>query len=133
MIDWCFIVSGGNVLARILIVDDMKFMRETLHQLFSQNNYQVVGEAETGKEAVQLYRELLPDLVTMDLTMPEMSGLEAIKLIRSEFPEAKVIMCSAIGQKKVIMEAIESGAKDYIVKPFNDLQVIEAINRVLKL
>jgi len=133
MIDWCFIVSGGNVLARILIVDDMKFMRETLHQLFSQNNYQVVGEAETGKEAVQLYRELLPDLVTMDLTMPEMSGLEAIRLIRSEFPEAKVIMCSAMGQKKVIMEAIESGAKDYIVKPFNDLQVIEAINRVLKL
>ena len=117
MIDWCFIVSGGNVLARILIVDDMKFMRETLHQLFSQNNYQVVGEAETGKEAVQLYRELLPDLVTMDLTMPEMSGLEAIKMIRSEFPEAKVIMCSAMGQKKVIMEAIESGAKDYIVKP----------------
>jgi len=132
MIDWCFIVSGGNVLARILIVDDMKFMRETLHQLFSQNNYQVVGEAETGKEAVQLYRELLPDLVTMDLTMPEMSGLEAIRLIRSEFPEAKVIMCSAMGQKKVIMEAIESGAKDYIVKPFNDLQVIEAINRALK-
>jgi len=132
MIDWCFIVSGGNVLARILIVDDMKFMRETLHQLFSQNNYQVVGEAETGKEAVQLYRELLPDLVTMDLTMPEMSGLEAIKMIRSEFPEAKVIMCSAMGQKKVIMEAIESGAKDYIVKPFNDLQVIEAINRALK-
>jgi len=120
------------VLARILIVDDMKFMRETLHQLFSQNNYQVVGEAETGKEAVQLYRELLPDLVTMDLTMPEMSGLEAIKMIRSEFPEAKVIMCSAMGQKKVIMEAIESGAKDYIVKPFNDLQVIEAINRALK-
>lgn len=132
MIDWCFIGSGGNVLARILIVDDMKFMRETLHQLFSQNNYQVVGEAETGKEAVKLYRELLPDLVTMDLTMPEMSGLEAIKMIRSEFPEAKVIMCSAMGQKKVIMEAIESGAKDYIVKPFNDLQVIEAINRALK-
>ena len=132
MIDWCFIGSGGNMLARILIVDDMKFIRETLHQLFSQNNYQVVGEAETGKEAVQLYRELLPDLVTMDLTMPEMSGLEAIKMIRSEFPEAKVIMCSAMGQKKVIMEAIESGAKDYIVKPFNDLQVIEAINRALK-
>jgi len=83
-------------------------------------------------KAVKLYRELKPDLVTMDVTMPEMSGIEAVRVIRSEFPDAKIIMCSAMGQQKMVVEAIETGAKDFIVKPFDEHRVLDAINRVLK-
>ncbi|MDR6997755.1 response regulator [Neobacillus niacini] len=119
-------------MARILIVDDKCFMRNTLKSILNKTDHVVVGEAENGMEAVQLYKELNPDLVTMDITMPKMSGLEAIRVIRRDFPEAKVIMCSAMGQQKIIMEAIESGAKDFIVKPFDDCRVMEALNRALK-
>lgn len=79
-----------------------------------------------------MYRQLKPDLVTMDVTMPEMSGLEAVKKIKGEFPDARIIMCSAMGQQKMVVEAIEMGAKDFIVKPFDEQQVLEAISRVLK-
>jgi two-component system, chemotaxis family, chemotaxis protein CheY len=119
-------------MARILIVDDAKFMRLTLSNILSRANHEVVGEGENGKEAIRLYRELDPDLVTMDITMPEMNGLDAVKEIKKEFPQAKIIMCSAMGQQKMVVEAIEAGAKDFIVKPFDDTRVLDAINRVLK-
>jgi two-component system chemotaxis response regulator CheY len=119
-------------LARILIVDDKKLMRKTLLSILAKTDHVVIGEAENGKQAIALYRELLPELVTMDITMPELNGLEAIKTIRAEFPDAKVIMCSALGQQKIIMEAIEAGAKDFIVKPFDDCRVLAAIHRALK-
>lgn len=118
-------------MARILIVDDAKFMRMTLSNILSKANHEVVGEGETGRDAIELYRKLNPDLVTLDITMPEMSGLEAIREIKKEFPQAKVIMCSAMGQQKMVVESIEAGAKDFIVKPFDEGRVLDAINRVL--
>lgn len=118
-------------MARILIVDDAKFMRMTLSNILSKANHEVVGEGENGRDAIELYRKLNPDLVTLDITMPEMSGLEAIKEIKKEFPQAKVIMCSAMGQQKMVVESIEAGAKDFIVKPFDEGRVLDAINRVL--
>lgn len=118
-------------MARILVVDDAKFMRMTLSNILSKADHQVVGECENGKEAVELYRELNPELVTMDITMPVMSGLDAVKAIKKDFPDAKVIMCSAMGQQKMVVEAIEAGAKDFIVKPFDESRVLDAINRVL--
>lgn len=117
-------------MARILIVDDAKFMRITLSNIL-KGEHEIVGEAENGREAVRLYEELNPDLVTMDITMPEMSGVEAVKEIRSKAPQAKIIMCSAMGQRKMMVEAIEAGAKDFIVKPFDGARVLEAINKVL--
>lgn len=119
-------------MARILIVDDAKFMRLTLTNILKKANHEVVGEADNGAKAVELYRQFKPDLVTLDITMPEMSGTEALKEIRREFPDAKVIMCSAMGQQKMVVEAIEAGAKDFIVKPFDENRVTDAINRVLK-
>ncbi|PLT32083.1 response regulator [Bacillus sp. V5-8f] len=118
-------------MARILIVDDAKFMRLTLSNILTNARHDVVGEGANGKEAVEMFRELHPDLVTMDITMPVMSGLDAVKEIKQEFPDAKVVMCSAMGQQKMVVEAIEAGAKDFIVKPFEENRVIEAINRVL--
>lgn len=118
-------------MARILIVDDAKFMRMTLSNILSKANHEIVGEGENGREAIELYRKLNPDLVTLDITMPEMSGLDAIKEIKKEFPQAKVIMCSAMGQQKMVVESIEAGAKDFIVKPFDEGRVLDAVNRVL--
>jgi two-component system, chemotaxis family, chemotaxis protein CheY len=118
-------------MARILIVDDAKFMRVTLSTILEKDGHEVVGAVENGKEAVEMFRELHPDLVTMDITMPVMSGLEAVREIKHEFPEAKVVMCSAMGQQKIVVEAIEAGAKDFIVKPFDEYRVLDAINRVL--
>ncbi|MFS0863864.1 response regulator [Fredinandcohnia sp. 179-A 10B2 NHS] len=117
-------------MARILIVDDAKFMRLTLKNILVKANHEVIAEAENGKEAVQKFNELKPDIVTMDVTMPEMNGLDALKAIKESDPQAKVIMCSAMGQQKMVVEAISAGAKDYIVKPFDDSKVIDAINRV---
>ena len=118
-------------MAKILIVDDAEFMRMTLSDILIRNNHEIVGEAENGREAIALFHERQPDLVTMDITMPEMSGLEAMKEIRQNNPQAKVIMCSAMGQQRMVVEAIEAGAKDFIVKPFDEGRVIEAVNRVL--
>ncbi|MGD6816050.1 response regulator [Metabacillus sp. 84] len=118
-------------MAGILIVDDAKFMRVTLTSILNGANHTIAGEAENGFEAVSKYRELLPDLVTLDITMPEKNGIEALKEIMREFPSAKVIMCSAMGQQKMVVEAIEAGAKDFIIKPFDASRVLEAVDRVL--
>ncbi|MFS0782145.1 response regulator [Bacillus sp. 1P06AnD] len=118
-------------MARILIVDDAKFMRLTLSNILSKANHEIIGEAENGRQAVDLYREYQPDLVTMDITMPEMSGLKAVVEIKREFPDAKIVMCSAMGQQKMVVEAIEAGAKDFIVKPFDENAILEAVKRVL--
>ncbi|KZZ82733.1 MULTISPECIES: response regulator [Bacillaceae] len=118
-------------MARILIVDDAKFMRVTLTNVLEGASHTIAGEAENGIEAVSQYKALLPDLVTLDITMPEKNGLDALKEIMSEFPAAKVIMCSAMGQQKMVVEAIEAGAKDFIIKPFDSSRVLEAVERVL--
>ncbi|WP_064093588.1 response regulator [Rossellomorea aquimaris] len=120
-------------MATILVVDDAKFMRMTLGNMLTSSGHEVIGEAENGRVAIEKYRELQPDLVTMDITMPEVNGLEAVKSILVEHPHAKIIMCSAMGQQKVVVEAIEAGAKDFIVKPFDEVRVEESIKRVLGL
>ncbi|WP_175638948.1 response regulator [Metabacillus schmidteae] len=118
-------------MARILIVDDAKFMRMTLSNILKKANHEIVGEAENGIQAVELFIKEQPDLVTLDITMPEKNGIEALKEIKQQYSNAKIIMCSAMGQQKMVVEAIEAGAKDFIVKPFDENRVLEAIDRVL--
>ncbi len=116
---------------RILIVDDAAFMRMMIKNIVTKNGYEVVGEAENVHEAVDLYQRLKPDLVTMDITMPEMSGIDGVRAIRSIDPDANIIMCSAMGQQAMVMEAIQAGAKDFIVKPFQQDRILQAIERAL--
>jgi two-component system, chemotaxis family, chemotaxis protein CheY len=116
---------------RILITDDALFMRVTLKNILTQNGYEVVGEASNGAESITMYKSLNPDLVTMDITMPEMDGIAALKEIRSIDPNANVVMCTAMGQKNMVVEAIQAGAKDFIVKPFQPDRVIEALQKLL--
>ena len=116
---------------RIMIVDDAAFMRMMLKDILNKNNFEVVGEAEDGMKAVEKYGELKPDLVTMDITMPEMDGIEAVRKIRAQDPDAKIIMCSAMGQQAMVIDAIQAGAKDFIVKPFQPERVIEAVRKAL--
>ncbi len=116
---------------RILITDDAMFMRVTLKNILTQNGFEVVGEATNGVESVDMYQKLKPDLVTMDITMPEMDGLEALKKIREIDPNARVVMCTAMGQKNMVVDAIQSGAKDFIVKPFQPDRVVDALNKLL--
>ena len=116
---------------RILIVDDAAFMRMMIKDILTKNGYQVVGEAADGAQAVELYKEHHPDLVTMDITMPEMDGITALKEIKKINPNAKVIMCSAMGQQAMVIDAIQAGAKDFIVKPFQADRVLEAIGKTL--
>ena len=118
---------------RILIVDDAMFMRMMLKDILSKNGYEVVGEAANGKEAIDKYIELRPDLVLLDITMPEMDGIEALKKIKIIEPKAKIIMCSAMGQQNMVIEAIQNGALDFIVKPFQQNRVLESLRRVEKL
>lgn len=116
---------------RILIVDDAAFMRMMIKNILIKNGYEVVGEAENGAIALQMYKELKPDLVTMDITMPEMDGIQGVKSIRALDAAANIIMCSAMGQQAMVMEAIQAGAKDFIVKPFQQDRILQAIERVL--
>lgn len=116
---------------KILIVDDAAFMRMMIKNILVKNGYDVIGEAENGKQAVSLYMEGKPDLVTMDITMPEMDGLEAVKAIRATDPSANIIMCSAMGQQSMVMDAIQAGAKDFIVKPFQQDRLLQAVERAL--
>jgi len=115
----------------IMIVDDAAFMRMMIKDILTKNGYNVAGEAENGQVAVAKYKELSPDLVLMDITMPEMDGLQALKTIKANDAGAKVIMCSAMGQQAMVIEAIQSGAKDFIVKPFQAERVIEAVKKVV--
>ena len=118
-------------MAKVLIVDDAAFMRMMVKDILTKNGYEVIGEAANGIQAIELYKKETPDVVTMDITMPEMNGIEAVKEIRKIDPNAKVIMCSAMGQQSMVMDAIKAGAKDFIVKPFQADRVIEAIQKVL--
>ncbi|MGB9813182.1 MAG: response regulator [Thermovenabulum sp.] len=115
----------------ILIVDDAAFMRMMIKDILLKNGFQVVGEAENGLVAVEKYKELKPNLVIMDITMPEMDGIEAVRKIKAIDPQAKIIMCSAMGQQAMVIEAIQAGARDFIVKPFQPDRVIDAVKKAL--
>lgn len=119
-------MAGKN----ILIVDDAAFMRMMIKDILTKNGYSVVGEAENGAKAVEKFNELKPDLVIMDITMPEMDGIEAVKAIKGINSSANIIMCSAMGQQAMVIESIQAGAKDFIVKPFQAERVIEAVSKV---
>jgi len=116
---------------RVLVCDDAIFMRTMISDILSGAGYEVVGEAETGLQAIERYKELRPDLVTMDIVMPDMGGIEAVREITKFDPNAKVLMCSAMGQQALVVEAIQAGAKDFVVKPFQPSRVLEAVQRVL--
>ncbi len=113
----------------VLITDDTAFMRMTLKNVMQKNGFDVVGEAADGEDAVAKYAELKPDLVTMDITMPKMDGITAIKEIMKQDANAKIIVCSAMGQKPMVIEALSAGAKDFLVKPFDAERVVEALNK----
>ncbi|HKK01550.1 MAG TPA: response regulator, partial [Desulfuromonadales bacterium] len=108
---------------RVLIVDDALFMRNMLRDILTGAGFEVIGEASTGKEAVGKYRSLQPDLVTMDIVMPECSGIEALGEIMRDNPQARVVMCSALGQEALVLQAVQEGARDFIVKPFKEERV----------
>ena len=118
-------------MARILVVDDAAFMRMMVRDMLKKIGHQAAGEAANGLQGVQMYKELKPDLVTMDVTMPEMDGVEAVKEIMAFDKDAKIIMISAMGQQAIVMDCIRAGAKDFIVKPFNIDRVAEAVKKVL--
>ena len=118
-------------LRTVLIADDAVFMRTMLSDILSNAGFSVVGQAQTGAEAVEKYKELQPDLVTMDIVMPDMGGIEAVRKIVAEYPDAKILMCSAMGQQSLVVEAIQAGARDFVVKPFQPSRVLEAVQRVL--
>lgn len=115
---------------RVLIVDDAAFMRMMIKDILVKNGFEIVGEAANGLEAVEKYKECKPDVVTMDITMPEQDGITAVKEIMSHDSQATIIMCSAMGQQAMVMEAIQAGARDFIVKPFQQERVIQALQKV---
>lgn len=116
---------------RILIADDALFMRVTLKNILAKAGYEVVGEAANGYESIEMYKKIKPDLVTMDITMPEMDGISAVRQIKQHDPNAKIIMVTAMGQKHMVMEAVSAGARDFIVKPFQPEKVVEAVQKLL--
>ena len=115
----------------ILICDDAAFMRMMIKDILTKNGYNVAGEAENGLKAIEKYKEVSPELVLMDITMPEMDGIQALKEIKKLDGSATVIMCSAMGQQAMVIESIQAGAKDFIVKPFQAERVIEAVKKVV--
>lgn len=115
----------------ILVVDDAAFMRMMVKDILIKNGFQVLGEAENGAKAIEKYKELSPDLVVMDITMPEVDGIQAVREIKKINPNAKIVMCSAMGQQAMVIEAIQAGARDFIVKPFQADRVVEAVRKVL--
>jgi two-component system chemotaxis response regulator CheY len=118
-------------MARVLVVDDAAFMRKMVSDALAKGGHEVVGEAGNGQEAIDRFQELNPDLMTLDITMPEKDGLEALKEIVALDPGARVVMCSALGQESKVLEAIKSGAKDFVVKPFQPDRVLEAVSKAL--
>lgn len=117
---------------RVMLVDDLSFMRMVQKDILSGKGYGIIGEASDGLEAVAMYESLKPDIVLMDITMPNMNGLDAVKRILVDDPQAKIIICSALGQQKIIVEAINSGIKDFIVKPFKAERLLSAIAKALE-
>ncbi len=118
-------------MAKILIVDDAAFMRMMLKNILGSNGHEVVGEAADGVQSVEKYEQLKPDLVTMDIVMPVMDGIEATREIMQSYPDAKIVMCTAVGQQAKVLEAMKAGAKGYIIKPFQAPKVVEEIGKVL--
>ena len=118
-------------MARVLVVDDAAFMRKMVTDALTKGGHEVVGEGANGAEAVERYQELKPELTTLDITMPEKDGLEALKEIVALDPSAKVIMCSALGQESKVLEAVKSGAKDFVVKPFQADRILDAAAKAL--
>jgi two-component system, chemotaxis family, chemotaxis protein CheY len=118
-------------MAKIMIVDDTAFMRAMIRDMITGSGHEVVAEAKNGAEAVKLYSNAKPDLLTMDITMPDMDGVTALRNIRKIDPNAKVIMCSAMGQHAMVLDAIQAGAKDFIVKPLQQQRLLEAIQKVM--
>ncbi|MCX7773525.1 MAG: response regulator [Clostridia bacterium] len=116
---------------RVLIVDDAAFMRMSIRLTLEKNGFQVVGEAEDGREAVAKYQELRPDIVTMDITMPNMSGTDALRAIKAFDPKARIVMVSAMGQELMVKEAVLNGAANFIVKPFNEELLVKTVNKIL--
>ena len=116
---------------RVLIVDDAVVMRMMIKSILTKNGFEVVGEAQNGFEAVEKYKQLSPDLVTMDMIMPEMDGITAVRQIVASDPNAKVIMCTSMGQQALVVEAIQAGAKSFVTKPFQPPKILETINKVL--
>lgn len=119
-------------MARVLVVDDAAFMRLTLKKMLEAHGHSVEGEAANGREAVMKFIELKPDVVLLDITMPEMDGIEALKRIKEAEPKAKIVICSAMGQQTMIAQAIQYGAKDFVVKPFEEKRLIAALENVMK-
>lgn len=117
---------------RVLIVDDAAFMRMMLSNICRENGFNVVAEADNGLNAIEKYKEHKPDVVLMDITMPEMNGIEAVKVIKQMDNSAKVIMCSAMGQQSMVIDAIQAGASDFIVKPLQPDRVLDALKRISK-
>ena len=117
--------------ARVLVVDDAIFMRKMISDILEGNNMEVVGEADTGALAVEKYKELKPDLVMMDIIMPEMNGIDAVRQIMSSDSQARIVMCSALGQQALVQDAMTAGAKDFLIKPFNPSRVIEVVSKIL--
>jgi two-component system chemotaxis response regulator CheY len=118
-------------MARVLVVDDAAFMRKMVSDALAQGGHEVVGEAGNGSEAIEQYQALKPEVTTLDITMPEKDGLDALKEIVSIDPSARVVMCSALGQESKVLEAIKAGAKDFVVKPFQPDRVLEAVSKAL--
>jgi two-component system chemotaxis response regulator CheY len=116
---------------RVLVVDDAAFMRMMIKDILQKNGYEIAGEAANGAEAAAMYQELKPDVVTMDITMPEMDGITAVKEIKKVDPKARIIMCSAMGQQAMVLDAIQAGAYDFVVKPFQEERVLDAVKKVL--
>ena len=118
-------------MAKILIVDDAAFMRIMIKNIVTTAGHEVIAEASNGNEAIEFYKQHQPDIVTMDITMPEKDGIQALKEIRQYDPGAKVVMCSAMGQQAMVIDAIQAGAKDFCVKPFQGDRVLEAIGKLV--
>jgi two-component system chemotaxis response regulator CheY len=118
-------------MARVLVVDDAAFMRKMVSDALAKGGHEVVGEAGNGVEAIAQFQQIKPDLVTLDITMPEKDGLVALAEIVAADPSARVVMCSALGQESKVLEAIKLGAKDFVVKPFQPARVIEAVDKAL--
>jgi two-component system chemotaxis response regulator CheY len=129
--DYVLAVTGGQLMAKVMIVDDAMFMRSMLKNIIMEiEDFEVICEASNGLDAIQLYQEKKPDVVTMDITMPDMDGYTAVTEILKLFPDAKIIMCSAVGQQRMVLNAIMAGAKDFIIKPFDKKRVIDSLTNV---